>query len=580
VQGLVGERRLTADVLDATAVAFLGAGGNVVAAALSTTLIAGGEHIRELTARRSRRVFTGLLASTGQLAWVVRGARKERLPAEAVQAGDTVVVYPGELVLVDGVVIRGRALVDQKVLTGESRPVLKRPGDPVYAATVLADGKLYVRTEKVGLATRASQIIQILEGAPTHDTRLGNYARRFADRLVLPTLVFAGGVFAVTRDATRAISVIVFDFATGVRVSAPTTVLAAMTAAAQRDVLIKSGRALEQLAALDTLVLDKTGTITAGTPAVTGVRPLGRDVALTVASAGERVRLSGADALLALAAAVERRLTHPAAHAVVRAAERRDLPIPERGDSHYTVGQGVTADVEGSQVLVGSGRFLTRSGVALPPAGAELAARAAARGGSTLFVARDGVAIGAITYADLPRPEARAIIRALHDRGLRHCVMVTGDDAGVASAIAQEVGLDRVEAEVFPERKAEIVRQLQRRGHVVGVIGDGINDSPALAYADVSISLKAGSDVARETADVVLHGDLWGLVQAIDVARESMAVVRSGLAIVGVPNAAGMVLAGAGLVPPAAATAVNNGSNVAAALNALRPLLHRRAPAA
>ncbi len=564
-RGLFGERHLTVDALDATAVGVLVARGDLVAASLSVALIAGGEYIRTLTARRSRSALAGLLSSSGRFAWVMRGARKERLPAAQLTTGDTIVVYPGDLVLVDGVVIRGRALVDQKVLTGESTPVLKQPGDRVFASTLLTDGKLYVRTEQVGSATRAQRLVQILEAAPTHDTRLGNHARRVADRLVAPALALAGGIYAVTGDASRAAAVLICDFATGIRVAAPTAVLAAMTGAARQHLLIKGGRALEQLARVDTIVFDKTGTLTLGAPRVTQVRAFGRR--------------TSTDEVLALAAAAEARLAHPAAQAIVQAAEERGLLVPEREDSRYSVGLGVEATVRGERVLIGDHPFLARAGVRLPKAALALADRLGRRGASTAFVARDETAIGLIGYADAPRPEAAAVLRGLRDRGVRELIMVTGDNAQAAQFVARRVGITRVEADVFPAEKAEIVRRLQAEGHVVAVIGDGINDSPALAYADVSFSLKAGSDVARETADIVLHGDLYGLPQAVDTAREAMRHIRESVAIVVAPNAAGLALSTAGAIGPVVATALNNGSSVAACLNALRPLLRREAAA-
>ncbi len=263
-------------------------------------------------------------------------------------------VYPSDLVLVDGVVIRGRALVDQKVLTGESAPVLKQSGDRVFASTLLTDGKLYVRTEQMGGATRAQRVVQILEAAPTHDTRLGNHARRVADRLVAPALTLAGGVYAATGDAARAASVPICDFATGIRISAPTAVLAAMTAAARQDLLIKGGRALEQLARVDTIVFDKTGTLTLGSPRVSHVRAFGRHAC--------------AEEVLALAAAAEARLAHPAAQAIVQAAEERGVRVPEREDWRYSVGLGVEATVRGERVLIGDHPFLARAGVRLPAA--------------------------------------------------------------------------------------------------------------------------------------------------------------------------------------------------------------------
>jgi heavy metal translocating P-type ATPase len=559
IRGVLDEGQLSADALDATAIGVLLVRGDIPAAALSASLIAGGEYIRSMTARRSRGALNGLLDGTGRQAWVVRGRHKQRVPADTVRPGETVVVYPGELVVVDGVVLRGRALVDQQVLTGESASVLKLPGDPVYASTVLTDGKLYMRAEQVGNATRASRIVQLLDDAPLHDTRLANYARQFADRLVVPTLVLSTGLLVVTRDVTRAISVLIFDFATGIRVSAPTTVLATMTAAVHQEIVIKGGRALEVLATVDTLVFDKTGTLTPGAPSVVDVQSLVPELT--------------PDQVLVLAAAAERRLTHPAAQAIVRAAEARRLPIPERGDSHYIVGLGVEAEIDDRRVLVGSAQLFARHSLAISNEARDVADTAARQGISTVFVGRDSELVGAVCYADVPRSEARAVIQRLRDRGIRECVMVTGDSRLVAEVIARQVGIEHVEAEVFPEQKAEIVRALQAQGRVVAVVGDGINDSPALAYADVSVSLKAGSDVARETADVVLHGDLHGLPEAIDLGRQAMRLLRQNLTIVGIPNAAGMLLASVGLVGPVAATALNNGSNVTAALNGLRPLI-------
>jgi P-type Cu2+ transporter len=563
VTALTEEHQLSADALDATAVGILAAQGSLPAAALSVALIAGGEHIRALTARQSRAALSGLLAHTSQFAWVQRGRRTEKVAVAGVRPGDTVVIYPGDLVPVDGVVLRGRALVDQTRLTGESEPVVAGTGDAVYASTVLTDGKLYLRAEKVGEATRASRIVRLLDDAPMQDTRLTNYARRYADRLVPPTFALAGGLLLATGDLARAVSVLIIDFATGIRVSAPTTVLAAMTAAVRRDVLVKGGRAFEQLAAVDTLVFDKTGTLTVGKPHVRLIRALRPGVS--------------EQTLLMLAAAAERRLNHPAARAIVRAAEARQLPIPERGDSQYVVGEGVRADVDGHEVLVGSPTFLRRRQVGLPPGARALADQAGARGISAVFVAHDGDVLGLVGYADEPRPEARLVLDRLRSRGVRDLIMVTGDNTRVAQAVADRLGIDRVQSEVFPDQKAEIVRALQAQGRLVGVVGDGINDSPALAYANVSVSLDAGSDVARETADVVLHGDLHGLPEAIDVARESMRLIRQNLAIVGLPNATGMVLASLGALGPVAATALNNGSSVAAAVNGLRPLM--RGPA-
>lgn len=559
VHAIVHERRISVEVLDVVTIGVLGGQGNLVASTLAATLIEGGEYIRALTARRSHAALSELLSTTGHHAWIARGDRRLRVPVEALAVNDTVIVYPGALIPVDGTVVQGRATVEQKMLTGESTPVLKTVGQPVFASTVVTDGKLQIRAEKVGAATRASQIVQILDSAPVYDTRIANYAGRFADRLVIPTILLAGGVYAVTGNFTRSVAILVFDLATGIRVSAPTTVLSAMTAAARRDLLVKGGRPLERLTQVDVLVFDKTGTLTRGAPEL---------VAAESTSEGY-----SADDVLRLAAAAEQRLSHPAAEAIVRAATSRGLEIPVRRDSHYAVGLGVTAELDDATVLVGSGRFFASRGIRIPDEALRREEREGRLGATTVFVARDNRVIGFLAYADVPRPEASDVLRRLRARGIRKLVMVTGDHPAVADAVARHVGIDQVEAGVFPEQKAEIVRALQRQGHVVGVIGDGINDSPALAYADVSFSLKAGTDVARETADVVLHGNLHGLVDAIDLAHETMGLIRQNLAIVAAPNLAGLALATAGILGPVASTAINNGTTVIAATNALRPIL-------
>ncbi|HYZ15614.1 MAG TPA: HAD-IC family P-type ATPase, partial [Candidatus Acidoferrum sp.] len=369
------------------------------------------------------------------------------------------------------------------------------------------------------------------------------------------------GIFALTRDPVRAAAVIVFDFATGVRVAVPTTVLAAMSAAVRRDILIKGGRAIEKLARVDTIVFDKTGTLTEGAPQVIDV--------------GAIDGMENPDEILALAASAELRLTHPAAHAIVGGAQTRGLAVTEAHDSDYAIGLGVSAWVNGDRVVVGSEQHLLRAGVGVPSGAREAAAQAGLRGASTVFVARGGEVIGWITYADIARGEAPDVIRQLRAYGVVDLAMVTGDQPDVAAAVAASLGIEHVDAAVFPERKAEIVQALQRRGRTVAVVGDGINDSPALAYADVAVSLKDGSDAARETADVVLHGDLRGIPEAIDIARHAMRTIHEELAIVAVPNALGFVLAALGFISPTIATALNNGSAVAAGLSGLRPLSYR-----
>ena len=556
---LAGERRLTVDHLDSTAVGLMAYLGDVRGAALMCALVHLGEEIRERTARRSQQAAFDLQAALGRRAWLVRGREKVSVKIDQLQVNDTVVVYPGDLIPVDGVVVNGMATVDQKMLTGEFAPVLKMAGERVLAGTTVADGKLYVRAEAVGESTRAGWIVRMLKEAPILDTRAASYAHRFGDRLVAPTFAVAGVSLAATGSIARAAAILIVDFATGIRVSAPTSVMATLARAARDGVLIKGGRALENLAAADVIVFDKTGTLTRGEPEVSDV--IGLD------------RRFPADDVLALAAAAEMRLRHPSARAVVCHAERRQIPIPRRDDLRYTPGMGVVATVEGDEVRVGSARFMGEIGLSVDRLNGVVS-RLRNRGSSFVYVAVNGTLAGLLAYQDPVRPEGPAVIKHLQDRGIREILMVTGDEPATARTVARRLGICRVHASVLPDEKAAIVRSLQREGHVVAVVGDGINDSPALSRADVSISMAHGADVARETADVLLtDSDLWGLIQAIDLARQSVELIRQNLVIVGVPNVAALALAAVGRLSPVGSTLLNNGSTVVAALNSLRPIM-------
>ncbi len=562
----VNERRASIDALDATAGSLMVLRGNLVAASFMVALIGLGEYIRDRTARASREMILDLLSTTGRSAWVVRGGKKVRIPADQVLLGETVVVYPGDLVPVDGHVVSGHAMVDQRSLTGEAAPVEKRRGDAVFAATVIAEGKLYLRVEAVGERTRAGGIVALVQAAPLGETRIQNYAASLADRLVLPIFGTALAATVLTRDIARAISLLIIDFGTGVRVAAPTTILAAMTNAARRGILIKSGASIEKLAAVDAVVFDKTGTLSRGEPEVTEV------IALAPSMAPSHV--------LSLAAAAELRLRHPAAHAIVRRARRDGVAIPERSESEYLLGMGVRAEIDGRDVLAGNRLLLERWGVDCSAADAA-AARVAERAQSLVYVALDGRLIGLLAYADPLRPESAEIVAELRRMGVKEILMLTGDNEAVASAMAAEVNIESYRAAVMPDDKAQVVRELQARGRTVAVVGDGINDSPALVYADVAVSLNHGTDVAREAADVILtDDDLRRVPQAIGIARDAMGIVRQSLAIVAVPNGVGIGLAAFGLIGPAGATLANNGSTIVAALNSLRPLLAAPPPVA
>jgi heavy metal translocating P-type ATPase len=555
------ERRLNVDFLDGLAIAISTLQGSLFTSAFMTWLISLGDCIRDHTAARSKRVITDLLDYQGRKTWVVRGKRKFEVSVQDIVPGDIVVIYPGAMIPVDGTIAKGHAIIDQKTITGESMPVERGAGEKVYAATVVREGKLYVHTDRVGAETTAAQIVRLVEEAPVGETRIQNYAEKFADKLVAPTLGVAGAFYAASGDTNRLLSMLIIDFGTGIRVAAPTSVLASMIHAARQGVIIKGGSSIEKLTKVDTIVFDKTGTLTQGVPQV-----------LDVTSYNDRRFPSRK--VLALAAAAEARLTHPIAHAILAKAQESDVKIPDRKDSKYHLGLGVEVQVNGYRVEVGSERFMRQNNVKLEAAIGDL--RALNRiGRSALLLAVDGSLTGLIPYADLVRPESLAVITTLRSRGISNIMMLTGDNAVTAQSVSNQLGLDGFFSEVLPADKAEIVQQLQREGKSVAMVGDGINDSPALSYADVGIAMKNGAEVAREAADVVLVDEnLWKIVTALDISREAMGLIRQNYAIIAVLNALAFALAiPSGMARPGLTTLISNGSAILASINATRPVL-------
>ncbi|MDQ4145210.1 MAG: heavy metal translocating P-type ATPase [Actinomycetota bacterium] len=551
------DHRLTLDVLDLTAIILTSLRGSLLAPASIIGLVEIGEAIRERTARVSRQELLDLLESISDTAWVVRGSSRQQIPVEQVRRGDVVVVYPGDPIPVDGRVLEGKAVVDEHELTGESMPAIREEGQLVYASTLVREGHLHIAVEQVGEETRAGRIVQLMRQAPVHDTRIENYAAKLADRIVFPSFLLAGVVLVLTRDPTRAASILISDFLTGIRVSVPTTILAAMTSAAHAGVVIRSGRALEQLAAVDTIVFDKTGTVTQGRPAIVDAEAVTPEL--------------NVHDVLQIAATAEQRLTHPVAEAIVGYAADRGITPGHRGPWHYEIGLGVRARIGDVDVLIGSERLLERAGIEVPNA-----VDPGPRHLSRLYIATDARLRGIISYADLVRPETMQVISQLRDQLGLEIHLLTGDNSHTAQAVGRDLNLSpaNVHGELFPEDKATVVQALLRQGRRVAFVGDGINDLPALAYSDVSVSFGGATAVARETADVVLmKDDLSALPTAITQARDAIRLVRQNIAIVvGVNVVAGGAAIFRGLSPTIAAV-VHNGTTVVAAGNGLRPFL-------
>jgi heavy metal translocating P-type ATPase len=557
------EGRLNVDFLDTLAVAASLLQGNPMAGALVTWLIKLGDWIRDLTAAGSRRAIRELLEFQAKTAYVIRDGVVVSIPADELKVGDDVVVYPGAMIPVDGDIIAGSALIDQKTITGEGLPVTRGTGEQAFAATVIRDGQLTIRAARVGADTTAGQIVRLVESAPIGDTRMQNHAERLADRLVVPELVLATGAAVVSADFDRFLSLVIVDYGTGIRVAAPTAVLSSMTHAARTGIIIKSGRHLERLAEIDTVVFDKTGTLTHGTPAVLDV--------LTYQD-----HITGAH-LLGLAAAAETRLQHPVAEALRIKAKELAVNIPPCDETQYRIGLGVEGQVNGYYLHVGNERFMRQSDICVRKTESDRSALDE-QGHSCLYIAVDGTVAGMVPYSDRIRAESRSVIEHLRAMGIRNSVMLTGDNAVVARAVGRRLGITQHFADMLPADKAEAIRELRRDGNIVAMVGDGINDSPALSYADVGIAMKHGAEVAHESAQVVLMEDsLWKLVKAVEISQGAVRLIKQNYAIVGGMNTLALALAlPGGLITPTVTALISNGSAILATLNGLRPLFRYR----
>jgi heavy metal translocating P-type ATPase len=554
------ERRLNIDVLDTLAISASVLQGNPLAGCIVTWLIKLGDWIRDLTAAGSRRAINELLEFQSKSAWVLRNGVIEAVAAADLRPNDLVVVYPGEMISVDGEIVDGHATIDQKTITGEGLPVSKGVGEAAFAATVIRDGQITVRALRLGSATTAGQIVHLVESAPIGDTRIQNHAERFADRLVTPTLGLAVGTAALTGDFNRFLSLVIVDYGTGIRVAAPTSVLSSMTHAARAGIIIKSGGHMEKLAGIDTVVFDKTGTLTRGVPAVMDVIPYQRHI-----TPGH---------LLGLAAAAETRLQHPVAEALRARARELAVNVPACDETKYRIGLGVEGQVNGYYMHVGNERFMRQSDIKVDMARSNRGALDQ-KGYSCLYIAVDGQLAGLVPYSDEIRSESRLVIQRLHAMGVKNTVMLTGDNAVVARAVCNEIGLTRHFADMLPADKAEIIQQLQRDGRRVAMVGDGINDSPALSFADVGIAMKHGAEVTHESADIVLMEDsLWKLVTAVEISQGAVRLIKENYAIVAGLNTVALALAlPGGIISPEITALISNGSAILASMNGIRPLL-------
>jgi len=553
------ERRLNVDFLDACALTVGMMTGDVINASLMVMLIHLGDYIRDLTAASSQRTIRKLLDFQDKAAWVLRDGVEVQIQVKDIVEGDVVVLNTGDLIPVDGLVIKGELIVDQQVLTGESMPVHKEVGDDTFASTVIRDGSAHVQATRIGDRTKVAQVVKLVEEAPLYETRIQNHAEKFADRLVAPSLITTGLLFAGTMNLAQLAALLTVDFGTGVRVSAPTAVLSSMITSASNGILIKGGSYLEKLCRTDTIIFDKTGTLTTG---IIHVEDL-------VSFNGY-----GDSELLSYAATAEMQMTHPIAEAVVRHARGHEIPLKERNGVKYVVGRGVWADIQGKETLVGSLRLMRENNVDVPSGVLETRDKMVSAGKACLYVAIDTKFGGMISFRDQVRQESKQMIDELHRVGVKQVVMLTGDVEQVARPVAESLGIDRCVAEMLPEQKADVVRELKEQGHTVAFVGDGINDSVALSYADIGFSVKGGADIAKETAGVILlNENLMNIPKAFEISRDTIRLIKESYWIVGGFNVVAYALAAVGVVSPVVTTLISNGSAVVACVNGMKPMI-------
>lgn len=551
---LLCERKIGTEIFVtiATLVAMLG--GETVAGAVLMVIILIAEFIAELNTDRARASIKALIGSVPSVALFRSAAGERSVPVAELRIGDVVLVRAGEKMPVDGRVVAGQAAVNEASISGESLPMDKEVGAGVFAGTVVESGAIDVRTEKVGSETLFARIIALVEDAESHQAPVQKLADRVAAWLIPVVLVFLIGVYLYTRDVRTIVTLLIFTSPAELGLATPLVMIAAVARAARNGILIKGGLYLELLAKVDVVVFDKTGTLTANNPAVVRVLSLDADY-----PESELVRL---------AAAANRRSAHPLARAVVAHAASLRLDVPEPQQYEQIQARGVKATVGGRRLLVGNPALLADAGV--PVSGSAF------KGGETpVHVAVDGRLVGVILIADEVRPEAREALAGLKASGVRRIVMLTGDNAATARAIADPLGVDEVHAELMPEGKVAVIADLQKQGHRVAMVGDGINDAPALARADVGIAMgSAGTQAALEAADIALMtDDLTRIAAARAIARRAYRTVQENLLVgVGVVHVLGITAALLGWIGPIEAAVIHLGPDVLVFLNSVKLL--------
>ena len=559
-------RKLEVEVLDALSIGVSILRGDFATAGSVMFLLNVGSLLEEWTRKKSLDDLARSMALNVDKVWVRSQGTEVLVPLTKVRSGDEVVVRSGNMIPLDGTVLEGEAMVNQAALTGEAMPVRKAEGSTLYAGTVVEEGECVFIAKAEGGSNRYDKIVAMIEESEKLKSSTENRALVLADKLVPWCLGATVVTYLLTRNATRAISCLMVDFSCALKLSMPLAVLSAMRECGSYHITVKGGKYLEALSKADTIVFDKTGTLTRATPQVVEVVPF--------SGCNERE-------VLQLAACLEEHFPHSMANAVVRAAKEHGISHEEmHSEVEYIVAHGIASRVGGERVVIGSHHFVFEDEKCTIPAAEQQKFDALKPAYSHLYMAASGQLVGVICISDPLRPEAAAVLNGLRALGIKNTVMMTGDSERTAAAIAKQVGVDRFFAEVLPEDKANFVQQAKAEGHTVVMIGDGINDSPALSAADIGIAINSGAAIAREIADVTIKADsLEELVALKAIANSLQKRVHANYRFVLTFNSALIALGALGVLQPASSAMLHNLSTIGISLKSMTNLLpENRAP--
>ncbi|OUN91318.1 heavy metal translocating P-type ATPase [Pseudoflavonifractor sp. An44] len=552
-------RRIKVELLDALSISISACRRDFGTAGMVMFLLEVGELLEEWTRKKSVADLARCMSLNVDRVWLRTAQGEVLVPVSQIQPGDAVVVRAGGIVPVDGLVLEGEVTVNQASLTGESIPVPKHPGGAVYAGTVVEEGECVLEVKQASGQSRYDQIVHMIEQSEQMKSEAESKAANLADKLVPYTFVGSLLSFVLTRNVARALSVLMVDFSCALKLAMPLAVLSAMREAGRAHITVKGGKFLEAVAAADTIVFDKTGTLTHACPRVAQVVSFG----------GKEE-----SEMLRLAACLEEHFPHSMANAVVEEAKRRGLRHEEyHSKVEYLVAHGIASTVDGERVLIGSAHFVFEDEGCVIPEGEQERFDALPPEYSHLYLAVGGQLAAVICISDPLREEAKEALSALRTLGITSTVMLTGDSYRTAAAIAAQVGVDDFRAGVLPADKAEYVARLRREGHTVLMVGDGINDSPALSEADAGIAISDGAAIAREIADITIAADsLWELVELRRIAMALMARIHSNYRFVIGFNGALIALGVAGVLPPATSATLHNLSTLGVSLRSMSRL--------